>query len=150
VRVLYTGRGVAKLAVYDDAALRERYGVPADRYVDFAVLRGDPSDGLPGVAGIGEKTAAALIRTHGDLAGMLAAADGPALMPQRAKLVAARDYLDRAPTVVRCALDVPLPGLDTTLPAAPADPDRLAALAERWNAASPVRRLTEAMAKAAG
>ena len=149
VTVLYTGRGVAKLVQYDDAALRARYGVPADRYVDFAVLRGDPSDGLPGVPGIGEKTAAALIATHGDLAGMQAAADGPARMPQRAKLLAARDYLSRAPEVVRCALDVPVPAIDTTLPPAPTDPDRLAALAERWNAASPVRRLTEAMAKAA-
>jgi 5'-3' exonuclease len=152
VTVLYTGRGVAKLEVYDDAALRARYGVPADRYAEFAVLRGDPSDGLPGVPGIGEKTAAALLKTHGDLAGMLAVAEGPVTvrMPQRVKLLAARDYLARAPRVVRTATDVPVPPLDTALPAEPADPDRLAALAERWNTAGPVRRLTEALARSAG
>src|SRR5439155_3344239 len=78
VRVLYCGRGVAKLEVLDDVALRGKYGVPAAGYADFAALRGDPSDGLPGVAGIGEKTAARLIARYGDLDGLLAALDDPA------------------------------------------------------------------------
>jgi hypothetical protein len=61
VRVIYTGRGMSKLEVLDEAAVVEKYGVRASQYADFAVLRGDASDGLPGVAGIGEKTAAALL-----------------------------------------------------------------------------------------
>ncbi|MEU4371457.1 5'-3' exonuclease [Micromonospora chersina] len=149
VRLLYVGRGVAKLDDCDDAAVRARYGVPADRYADFAALRGDPSDGLPGVPGVGEKTAARLIERYGGLDGILAALDdgetgfAPGL---RSKLAAARDYLAVAPKVVRVALDVPLPKLDTALPAAPADPDRLLELAQRWNLAGSCRRLVDALA----
>ena len=78
VRLLYCGRGVAKLEVCDDALVQARYGVPAARYADFAALRGDPSDGLPGVPGVGEKTAARLIDRYGDIDAMLAALDDPA------------------------------------------------------------------------
>ncbi|MET7879131.1 5'-3' exonuclease [Micromonospora profundi] len=149
VRLLYVGRGVAKLDDCDDAAVRARYGVPADRYADFAALRGDPSDGLPGVPGVGEKTAARLIERYGSIAGILAALDesdssfAPGL---RTKLAAARDYLAVAPTVVRVALDVPLPELPTELPTAPADPDRLLELAAQWNLAGSTRRLVDALA----
>ncbi len=149
VRLLYCGRGVAKLEVCDDEAVRERYGVPAAAYADFAALRGDPSDGLPGVPGVGEKTAARLVSRYGSLAGILAAMDDPAagFAPGlRAKLAAAADYLAVAPTVVRVARDVPVPKLDTALPPAPADPDRLLELAESWNLAGSCRRLVDAMA----
>ncbi|MCX4391156.1 5'-3' exonuclease [Micromonospora peucetia] len=152
VRLLYVGRGVAKLDDCDDAAVRARYGVPADRYADFAALRGDPSDGLPGVAGVGEKTAARLVERYGDIAGILAALDEPdsGFAPGlRTKLVAARDYLAVAPKVVRVALDVPLPALATELPTAPADPDRLLELAGEWNLAGSARRLVDALAQRA-
>lgn len=148
VRLLYCGRGVANLEDYDDAAVQQRYGVAAAAYVDFAVLRGDPSDGLPGVAGVGEKTAARLVTRYGDLAAIVAALDDPraGFAPGlRGALAAARDYLAAAPAVVRVARDVPLPALDPTLPDAPADPDRLLALAERWNLAGPCRRLVDAL-----
>ncbi|MEO3746880.1 5'-3' exonuclease [Plantactinospora sp. B5E13] len=150
VRLLYCGKGVAKLDDCDDAAVRTRYGVPAAGYADFAALRGDPSDGLPGVPGVGEKTAARLIDRYGNLTGILAALDDPAsgFAPGlRTKLSAARDYLAVAPTVVRVALDVPLPPLDTTLPAAPADAEQVLALAEKWNLAGPCRRLVDALAE---
>lgn len=153
VRMLYCGRGVAKLEECDDAAVRARFGVPAAGYADFAALRGDPSDGLPGVPGVGDKTAARLIDRHGSLDAILAVLDDPSagFAPGvRAKLAAARDYLAVAPTVVRVARDAPLPPLRTTLPAEPADPERLLALAERWNLAGPCRRLVEALADAAG
>ncbi|MFY1615493.1 5'-3' exonuclease [Micromonospora sp. WMMD736] len=149
VRLLYVGRGVAKLDDCDDAAVRARYGVPADRYADFAALRGDPSDGLPGVPGVGEKTAARLIERYGSIDGILAALDdsdssfAPGL---RTKLAGARDYLTVAPTVVRVALDVALPELPTALPTAPADPERLLDLAGRWNLAGSARRLVDALA----
>jgi 5'-3' exonuclease len=152
VRLLYCGRGVARLEEYDAAAVLARYGVPPQAYADFAALRGDPSDGLPGVPGVGEKTAARLVARYGGLDGVLAAMDDPqaGFAPGvRAKLAAARDYLAVAPTVVRVARDVPLPALNPALPAAPADPDRLLTLAEKWNLAGSCRRLVDAMNAAA-
>jgi 5'-3' exonuclease len=149
VVVLYTGRGVAKLEVLDDAAVRSRYGVPACGYADFAALRGDPSDGLPGVTGVGEKTAARLVERYGGLDAILAALDDPtaAFAPGlRAKLLAGRDYLAAARPVVAVAKDVPLPDpLPTALPAGPVDSERLLALAEQWNVAGSARRIVDAM-----
>lgn len=148
VRLLYCGRGVAKLEVYDDAAVRAKYGVPAGGYADFAALRGDPSDGLPGVPGVGDKTAARLVDRYGSLAAIRAALDDPAagFAPGvRAKLLAASDYLDAAPEVVRVARDAPVPAVDPTLPVEPADAERLLALAEAWNLAGPAKRLLDAL-----
>jgi 5'-3' exonuclease len=148
VRVLYCGRGVAKLEVLDDAALHAKYGVRAAGYADFAALRGDPSDGLPGVAGVGEKTAARLIDRYGDLPGLLEALDDPAagFAPGlRGKLLAGREYLLKAGHVVRVATDVALPPMSTALPREPADPQRLFALAEQWGLASPAKRFVDAM-----
>ncbi|TDC83791.1 5'-3' exonuclease [Micromonospora sp. KC606] len=149
VRLLYVGRGVAKLEACDEAAVRVRYGVPANRYADFAALRGDPSDGLPGVPGVGEKTAARLIERYGGLDGILTALDEPGsgFAPGlRTKLDSARDYLAVAPKVVRVATDIPLPKLATALPTAPAEPERLLELAQRWNLAGSCRRLVDALA----
>ncbi|HWR47982.1 MAG TPA: 5'-3' exonuclease, partial [Pseudonocardiaceae bacterium] len=136
VRVVYVGRGLAKAEVIGPAELASRYGLPetgAGRgYADLATLRGDPSDGLPGVPGIGEKTAATLISRFGSVEGLLAALDSPrpALAPgMRAKLLAAREYLELAPAVVRVATAAPVrQDRDDTLPSAPADPAALTAL----------------------
>ncbi|GIF47902.1 5'-3' exonuclease [Asanoa ferruginea] len=151
VRLLYCGRGVGKLEDCDNAAVEAKYGVPAAGYADFAALRGDPSDGLPGVAGVGDKTAARLISRYGTLDAMLAALDDPksGFAPGlRGKLDGARDYLAVAPTVVKVARDVELPAVDPALPAAPADGDKLLALAEKWNLAGPCRRLVDAISNA--
>ena len=88
---------------------------PGGAYADFATLRGDPSDGLPGVAGVGDKTAAALVRTFGSVEAICEAIDkGHGGFPAgaRAKLEAARDYLAVAPAVVRVATDAPVPDVD--------------------------------------
>ena len=77
VRVLYIGRGVSKHERVDNAWVRDKYGIDAAQYADFATLRGDASDGLPGVAGVGDKTAATLLNRFGDIAGILAAVDDP-------------------------------------------------------------------------
>ncbi len=82
VRVLYTARGVGKHERITGDVVREKYGVAAGQYADFATLRGDTSDGLPGVAGVGEKTAATLLGRFGDVAGILAAAGDPGLGPR--------------------------------------------------------------------
>ncbi|MFJ4877607.1 5'-3' exonuclease H3TH domain-containing protein [Streptomyces sp. NPDC088745] len=143
-RILYPIKGVGTLQVTDESWLRERYGVDGPGYVDLALLRGDPSDGLPGVPGIGEKTAAKLLDAYGDLAGIMAAVDDPAakLTPsQRAKLDAARPYLAVAPKVVRVANDVPVPRFDAALPHAPRDPAALEALAGKWGLGGSLQRL---------
>jgi 5'-3' exonuclease len=149
VRVLNIARGVAKLELVDDAALAAKYGVIGAQYADFATLRGDPSDGLPGVPGVGEKTAAALISEFGTLVGLLAALDDPAsaLKPAvRRKLDTARDYLAVAPQVVNVRADAPTIPVDSQLPTAPAHPDELDRLAARYGLSSPIRRLTAALA----
>lgn len=147
-RVLYPVKGVGTHVSFDEAALREKYGVTGPGYVDLALLRGDPSDGLPGVPGIGEKTAAKLLDTYGDLAGITAAADDPSskLTPsQRKRLTEARPYLAVAPTVVRVARDVPLPEFDPTLPSGPPDPRVLEELAARWGLGGSLERLLQTL-----
>jgi len=154
VRVLYTGRGVRHLETVDQARLADKYGVAAgDGYAALAVLRGDPSDGLPGVPGIGEKTGAALIARYGDLDALQAAARAgdPGLTPATVRrLTAAADYLAVAPAVVRVVRDAPIPPVDDALPLTPADPDALLALAARWGIDSSLGRIVEAMSAAAG
>ncbi len=75
VKVLYNKRGVSEYALYDEAGIAERTGVSPAQYVDYAAMRGDPSDNLPGIPGVGEKTAAKLIATYGGLDGIFANAD---------------------------------------------------------------------------
>ncbi|MEV6490078.1 5'-3' exonuclease [Actinoplanes sp. NPDC051633] len=147
-RLLYCGRGVAKLEDADDALVLKKYGVPARWYADFAAMRGDPSDGLPGVPGVGEKTAARLIDRYGGVEQILAVLDDPGagFAPGlRTKLKDAAEYLGRALPVCKVALDVKLPDFDATLPKAPEDSDRLLALAERWNLAGSARRLVDSL-----
>jgi 5'-3' exonuclease len=148
VRVLYTVRGIKNIQPVDEAAVTDKYGIPGRSYADFAVLRGDPSDGLPGVPGVGDKTAAALITRFGSLTALLEAADGndPGVTKaQRARLAAARDYLAVAPAVVQVAPDAPVPETDLGLPAEPRDPEALASLGERYGLASPLKRLAAAL-----
>jgi 5'-3' exonuclease len=152
VRVLYIARGVARHEIVDEAAVSARYGVPGRAYADFALLRGDPSDGLPGVVGVGEKTAAALISRYGSVAGVLAAAAEPASGMRSdlcRKVTAARDYLARADPVVRVVTDVPVPALDDRLPEAPHDPAALIALADGLDLDASFNRVLAAMAGAA-
>ncbi|MBU2665434.1 5'-3' exonuclease [Actinoplanes bogorensis] len=148
-RLLYCGRGVSKLEDADNALVEAKYGVPAKWYADFAAMRGDASDGLPGVPGVGDKTAARLIMRYGGVDEILAALDDPdaGFAPGvRTKLSDARDYLTRALPVCKVALDVKLPEFDATMPRSPKDPEALYALADRWNLASSAKRLVDALA----
>ena len=147
VRVLYTGRGVARLEIIDAAALVARYGVLPEQYADFATIRGDPSDGLPGVPGVGAKTAASLLATFGTLEALLdaAAAGDPRLPRLGPRLNAARDYLIRAATVVRTARTLELPGVATALARTPPETARLAELAARWGIGGSLVRAATAL-----
>ncbi|HUY52203.1 MAG TPA: 5'-3' exonuclease [Streptosporangiaceae bacterium] len=153
VRVIYTARGLTKLDVVDEAAVTQRYGIPGRAYGDFAVLRGDPSDGLPGVPGVGEKTAAALVQTFGSIDAIIDALDrGHGGFPKgsRPKVAAARGYLTAALPVVRVATDAPVLEVTGRLPVTGADPARLAALDARWDLGSSLRRASSALAEPPG
>jgi 5'-3' exonuclease len=148
VRLLDFSRSVAKLTVVDEAEVLKRHGVSAQQYLEYSVLRGDPSDGLPGVPGVGEKTAARLICEYGGLDRILATAAGQSsgLTPKlRARILESRDYLNRAMRVVSARTDLPLGKLDTRLPKTPADLEAQTRLSEHWQVTGPVRRLWEAM-----
>jgi 5'-3' exonuclease len=134
VRVLYPEK--SGLSVIDEAEVTRRYGVPGRRYADFAILRGDPSDGLPGLKGVGAVTAAGMIRRHGDIAGILR---------ERELRDSDREYLESAMKVVPPVADLPI-----ELPAGrrdtyPADPAALQELAERFAAAESCARLLAAL-----
>jgi 5'-3' exonuclease len=151
IRVGYIGKGVAKLELVDEAGVTQRYQIPGRSYAAFAALRGDPSDGLPGVPGVGEKTAAALVRAFGSVEAILAAIDaGHGGFPpgSRAKLVAARPYLEVCMPVVRVASDAPVKLTGGQLPSTPPDRARVAALDERWELGSSLGRALSALAAA--
>ncbi|MCX6500699.1 MAG: 5'-3' exonuclease [Arthrobacter sp.] len=151
VRVIYTARGMRNLEVMTDAVIVGKYRVLPAQYADYATLRGDSSDGLPGVAGIGEKTAAALLGEYGTLDGLLtAAADAGSGLSSgvRSKLGAAADYLMVAPAVVGIVRDLQLPTLEEAgaqlHPVAGASRAELERLATEWNLGGSVKRLLEA------
>ncbi|KQY64878.1 MULTISPECIES: 5'-3' exonuclease [unclassified Nocardioides] len=148
VRVLYTARGVGRHERVDNAWVRDKYGVDAHQYADFATLRGDASDGLPGVKGVGEKTAATLLGRFVDIKTIVAAAFDPEtdMGPgPRGKIKDAADYLEVAPTVVAVRRDLDLGDLDLTMPRTPADPERVVELDKRWDLGSSAVRLVEAL-----
>lgn len=153
VRVLYMGRGLAKAELFGPPEVSGRYGVPVDRagtsYAEMAMLRGDPSDGLPGVPGIGDKTAAKLISTFGDLDGVEQAAREGAkgITPRnRASLLDSADYLRAARTVVFVRPDAPVEfDRPDPVPAAPADRARLDEIASELGIANSIARLGQAL-----
>jgi 5'-3' exonuclease len=154
VRVLYLGRGLAKATLFGPAEVGENYGVPVDRagaaYAELALMRGDPSDGLPGVPGVGEKTASTLLAQHGSLEQILAVAHDPkSKMAKglRAKLLAATDYIEAAGKVVRVATNAPVKLSTPTdeLPLAAAHPKRTAMLATELGVGSSIGRLQKAL-----
>ena len=154
IRVLYLGRGLTNATLMGPVEVADRYGVPGDRagegYAELALLRGDPSDGLPGVPGVGEKTAATLLAQYGSLAAILAAADDPKsslAKGVRAKLRAATDYIEVAGPVVRVATDAPVTFSTATdaLPLVAADPARVAELATQLGVGSSIARLQKAL-----
>lgn len=136
VRVLYTQQGIGRLLVVDEAEVERRYGIPGRRYGEFAVLRGDPSDGLPGVAGVGEKTAAQLIRRYGDLDGLL----------RSGRLSAeAASYVEKARTVAMPVARAEVPVPKGPRPRHALDAPTLATLNERYGIAASSERLLRAL-----
>ncbi|WP_346655242.1 5'-3' exonuclease [Arthrobacter sp. 260] len=149
VRVIYTARGMSRLEVLTDATVVGKYKVLPGQYADFAALRGDTSDGLPGVAGIGDKTAASLLQEFVDLDGVIAAASDPASTmsaSMRAKITGAADYLAVAPTVVNVVRDLDLGEFDAEIrPLGAEQLERIEKLTEDWNLGGSAARALQAL-----
>ena len=147
VRVVSITKGVKKLEVVNDAYLLNRYGITGSQYADFSMLRGDPSDGLPGVKGIGEKTASKLINEHRDVAGLIAAAKDPAssLAPAvRANLLESQAYMKAASKVVRVKTTAKLPkNLDR--PPKVKDSQSLQELTDVWGIERQIQRFLKTL-----
>jgi DNA polymerase I len=108
IRVMFNRRGISDIAVFDEAAVEERYGVPPEKYLDYVALKGDTSDNIPGVPGVGEKTAAKLIRTYGSVEGLIDHVE-ELKGKQRENVGASVDRLGLNKELARIETDAPVP-----------------------------------------
>ena len=148
VKVVYLAKGLSQHELVDISWVARKYAIPGDRYALFAMFRGDPSDGLPGVRGIGEKGAAVIANHFADVDQALQGArdDHPGLPAALAKkIIAGADYLKIAPTLVHCAKDIALPTLDISMPQAPKDLSKIYEIKERYGLGASVDRLIAAL-----
>ena len=148
VKVVYLAKGLSQHDLVNKKWIADRYQIPGDRYDLFAMFRGDPSDGLPGVRGIGEKGAALVANNFDSPESALQGAidEHPSLSPNlRKKIVEGADYLAIAPTLVRCVRDLPLPQVSLKLPLRPADIDVIYDLKERYGLGASIDRLIAAL-----
>jgi len=148
VKVIYLAKGFSQQEVVDLAWIKQKYGIPGERYALFAMIRGDASDGLPGVKGIGEKGAAIIANSFATIEESLAAAlnDDERLTPLlRKRLIEGSDYIKIAPTLVHCALDVPVPTMEIALPKAPLDLNEIYAFKDQYGLGASVDRLIAAL-----
>ncbi len=142
--ILYPIRGVSQVDVIDEAYIENRYGIPGRSYADYAVLRGDPSDGLPGVRGIGDKLAASLLAKHGSLDAVIAEAEGQRQGLSIDKVRRDLDYVRRARRVVSIPRNLPIPEIDLTRPRKVPE-ERVRAEARSVGLENPVRALIAAL-----
>jgi 5'-3' exonuclease len=148
IKVVYLAKGISQHDLVDIKYVAEKYSIPGDRYDLFAMFRGDPSDGLPGVKGIGEKGAAVIANNFATVEEALAAAHEAhdSLPPALAKkIIAGADYLDIAPKLVRVARDAPLPNVDLSMPKAPADLSKLYQIKDQYGLGASIDRLIAAL-----
>ncbi|CAB5072124.1 MAG: flap endonuclease [Actinobacteria bacterium] len=148
IKVVYLAKGISQHDLVDLKYVSEKYQIPGERYALFAMFRGDPSDGLPGVRGIGEKGAALIANNFANVDDALAGAHAnhEALTPALAKkIIAGSDYLKIAPTVVQVARNVPLPKTDLSMPQSPADLSAIYQFKERYGLGASVDRLISAL-----
>ena len=148
VQIIYLAKGISQHDLVNRDWVAKRYDIPGDRYGLFATFRGDPSDGLPGVKGIGEKGAALIARHYESaeaaIAGALAEHEhlSPAL---RKKIIEGREYLKFAPKLVACATDVPLPKLDLKIPKKPKSMELLLELVHKYDLLSSAKRFANSL-----
>ena len=148
IKVVYLAKGISQHDLVDIKYVADKYAIPGDRYDLFAMFRGDPSDGLPGVKGIGEKGAAVIANNFATVEAALAAAHDShdSLPPALAKkIIAGADYLSIAPKLVRVARDAPLPRVNLSMPKAPADLSKLYQIKDQYGLGASIDRLIAAL-----
>jgi 5'-3' exonuclease len=148
VKIVYLARGISQHDLVDSKWVANKYSIPGDRYALFAMFRGDPSDGLPGVKGIGEKGAALIANNFATVDEALAGAQAahPSLTPALAKkIIAGEEYLKIAPTLVHCARDVAIPKMDISMPKKPDDLSLIYQMKEEYGLGASVDRLISAL-----
>ncbi len=148
VRVVYLAKGLSQHDLVNLSWVQNKYAIPGGRYGLFAMFRGDPSDGLPGVKGIGEKGAALIANAFATVPEVIAAAhaNDPRLTPALIKkILAGLDYLAIAPTLVQCALDISLPQVSLDIPRKPKNMKVLQELKEKYALGASVDRLIAAL-----
>lgn len=148
IKIVYLARGISQHDLVDSKWVANKYGIPGDRYALFAMFRGDPSDGLPGVKGIGEKGAALIANNFATVDEALkgAIAGHESLTPALAKkIIAGEEYLKIAPTLVHCARDVAIPQMDIAMPAKPDDLSQIYQMKEEYGLGASVDRLISAL-----
>jgi 5'-3' exonuclease len=148
VKVVYLAKGISNHDLVDSKWIENKYLIPGERYALFAMIRGDASDGLPGIKGIGEKGAAVIANNFASMQDVIQAArnENPDLpAPLRKKLIADEKYAQIAEKLVHCALDVPIPQLDLRIPGRPVDLDRIYQLKDEHNLGASVDRFISAL-----
>jgi 5'-3' exonuclease len=148
VKVVYLAKGISQHDLVDLDWIQKKYQIPGDRYALFAMFRGDPSDGLPGVKGIGEKGAALICNLFPNVDEVILAAKGnhPYLTPNLIKkILDGQDYLAIAPTLVQCARNVSLPQLDLALPKKPEDLSEIYSLQKQYGLGASIDRMIAAL-----
>ena len=148
VKIVYLAKGISAHDLVDHAWIKSKYEIPGDRYALFAMIRGDASDGLPGVRGIGEKGAAIIANNFYSITEALAAAQAgdDRLKPllQR-KLIEGADYIKIAPKLVNCALDAPIPELSHKMPSSPKNLEAIENFRVRYGLGSSINRMMDAL-----
>lgn len=148
IKIVYLAKGISAHDLVDLKYVADKYAIPGDRYDLFAMFRGDPSDGLPGVKGIGEKGAAVIANNFANVADVqAAAAQGHPLLPPALakKIIAGSEYLAIAPKLVRVARDAPLPKVDLAMPKAPADLSQLYKMKDQYGLGASIDRMISAL-----
>ena len=148
IKVVYLAKGISQHDLVDIAWVANKYGIPGDRYALFAMFRGDPSDGLPGVRGIGEKGAALIANNFASVDEALAGAKAghEVLSASLAKkIIEGTEYLKIAPTLVNCARDVAIPKMEIAMPTKPKDLSEIYAIKDEYGLGASVDRLIAAL-----
>ena len=148
VKIVYLAKGISNHDLVDRAWIKQRYEIPGDRYALFAMIRGDASDGLPGIRGIGEKGAATIANSFSTLGEVMkaAAAGDERLTPNlRKKLLESADYASIAPKLVGCALDVAIPEMDIALPKKPKSLAKIEKLKAEYGLGASIDRIISAL-----